>query len=114
MPTLTIKHYKNAKQPYVAELVRKADGSDVEMVFLTKIPARLSADRSYGDYQVTVSQPGFYRIGNAQEDENGFRLFFSRNGENKFPFVLGDLIDAIKADIVAGNSIDSIALKYFP
>lgn len=61
-------------------------------------------------YQVTVDKEGFYIIGNAQDDENGHRLYFSIPTGNKFPFIRSqDPIKDIRARIIRGESIDQIA-----
>ncbi len=108
MPTLDLRHYKNQKQPYVAKIVK--DGATTKFEFLLKTASRKSADNSYGMYQVTVDKEGFYIIGNAQDDENGHRLYFVTPAGNKFPFIRGqDAINDVKARITRGESISQIA-----
>ena len=108
LPTLNLHHYKNHKQPYAAEIVK--DGASTKLAFLPKIQTKKSSDGEYGDYQVTINQEGFYVIGNAQEDENGHRLFFKTTSGNKFPFIRGkEAIDDVKIRIARGDSISRIA-----
>jgi hypothetical protein len=67
---------------------------------------------SYGDFQITVDQEGFYQIGNAQDDENGYRLYFRSQKDNtmKFPFERNlEVVAEIKKRIQADQSIQTIA-----
>lgn len=108
MPTLNLHHYKNQKQPYVAAIVK--DGASTKFQFLPKTQTKKSNDGSYGEFQITVDGEGFYFIGYAQKDENGFRLYFKTPNGNKFPFIRNQaVIDDIKARIVRGDSISQIA-----
>lgn len=107
MPTLDLRHYKNQKQPYVAKIVK--DGETTKLDFLPKNKTRRSSDNTYGMYQVTVDKEGFYLVGNAQNDENGYRLYFSSPTGNKFPFIRSqDDISNIKAKIILGDPIEKI------
>lgn len=107
LPTLNLHHYKNHKQPYAAEIVQ--EGASTKLEFLPKLQTKKSSDGTYGDYQVTISKEGFYVIGNAQEDENGHRLFFKSSTGNKFPFIRDkEVIDDLKARIASGDPISKI------
>lgn len=109
LPTLNLRHYKNQKEPYVAKIVKDSETS-TKFEFLPKTASRRSSDKTYGMYQVTVDKEGFYIIGNAQDDENGHRLYFSTPSGNKFPFIRGqDTIKDIKARILRGELISQIA-----
>jgi hypothetical protein len=106
MPKLDLRHYKNHKRPYVGRIVKGTTSLD----FLPIHPGRLSADKTYGTYQATVDKEGFYKIGNAQDDENGYRLFFATPNGNKFPFISKpELIEEIKARINRDEPISKIA-----
>ena len=108
MPTLNLRHYKNQKQPYVAKIVK--DGATTKFDFLPKTTSRKSADASFGMYQVTVDKEGFYIIRNAQDNENGHRLYFTTPAGNKFPFIRGqDTINDVETRIIRGDSISQIA-----
>ena len=76
MPTLNLHHYKNQKQPYVAKIVSDGAGKTSQS-FLPKVLVKKSDDGTYGDYQSTVNEEGFYRIGNTKPKDGGYRLFFT-------------------------------------
>lgn len=107
LPTLNLHHYKNHKLPYAAEIVK--EGTSTKFEFLPKLQTKKSSDGTYGDYQVTINKEGFYVIGNAQEDENGYRLFFKSSMGNKFPFIRSkEAINDLKARIARGDPISKI------
>jgi len=108
LPTLNLRHYKGQKQPYVAKILKT--GAATQYQFLPKTASRTSSDKSYGMYQVTVDEEGFYVIGNAQDDENGHRLYYKTATGNKFPFVRKPTQQAdITGRIANGESIAKIA-----
>ncbi len=110
MPTLQLHHYKNQTLPYVAKVVSDNNGKTT-LLFLDKIQVKKSADSSYGDYQVTVSGEGFYRIGNTKPDDGGYRLFYTTPIGNKFPFIKDSTqIDDIKSRVALGETISQIVL----
>lgn len=109
MPILDLHHYKNQNLPYVAEIVSDGVGG-TKQSFLQKVVVRKSACGTYGDYKCTVSQDGFYRIGNTKPEDGGYRMYYTdASGKKKFPFI-GDpnQINDIKARIAHGESISQI------
>ena len=44
---------------------------------MPKVLVKKSDDGTYGDYQSTVNEEGFYRIGNTKPEDGGYRLFFT-------------------------------------
>ncbi len=110
MPTLTLHHYKNHEMPYAAKVVKNGEATKLE--YEKKKMVKSSADKTYGDYQITINKEGFYLIRNAQEKENGDRLyFFDANGAAKFPFITDPAkVKDIKARIVRGETITQIAM----
>ena len=106
MPKLDLRHYKNHKRPYVGRIVKGTTALD----FVPIYPSRLSADKTHGMYQVTVDKEGFYKIGNAQDEENGYRVFFATPTGNKFPFITRlEKIEEIRARINRDEPISKIA-----
>jgi hypothetical protein len=109
MPTLTLHHYQDHKQPYVAKIVRDEQAGRPKQVFLPKTQTKRSQDGSFGDFQINVDQEGFYRIGNAQAKENGYRIYFKTQRTHRFPFIRHDpAIAEIKHRIQLGQSIETI------
>lgn len=110
MPTLNLHHYKNQNLPYVAKIISDGAGKTAQF-FLPKILVKKSADSTYGDYQATVNEEGFYRIGNTKPEDGGYRLFFRNTTGNKFPFIKdSSQIDDIKTRIANGESISQIVM----
>ena len=109
MPTLNLHHYKNQKQPYVAKIVSDGAGKTSQS-FLPKVLVKKSDDGTYGDYQSTVNEEGFYRIGNTKSEDGGYRLFFTTPTGNKFPFIKSATqIEDIKSRVARGETISQIA-----
>jgi len=109
VPTLNLHHYKNQNQPYVAKIISDGKGKTTQS-FLPKVLVKKSADGTYGDYQATVNEEGFYRIGNTKPEDGGYRLFFTTPTGNKFPFIKDtSQIEDIKTRIARAEKISQIA-----